>query len=99
MEWYAVLFFVALGSLAYAVKGKHWLLSLFALVLFGVLAFAGFNLEIITSQGLVSYGVSSILVFLTWLFMFVSLIVLLIGVIAHLKQSAGGKHERHGRER
>lgn len=81
-----ILFVVALGSLIAAVKLKGFLFALISFVLFQTVAFAGYEIEYITSTGILNYGTNLLLVQVSQLFAFIALIIFIYGGFRTLKQ-------------
>jgi len=85
MEIYIILFLLAFGLFFYSWVSKKWLPALGATILFSVLAFNGFNIEV-ASAGSFLVNQDITLIYISWGMMFISFITVLIGVVGELKE-------------
>lgn len=95
IQFFIILLVASVGSLYMGLKYKKWLLTMFSTVLFGVLAFSAFRIEVVTGGvNLVFQEIA--LVLLMWLGTFAGFIFTLVGMVDHLRTSRGKKKNPGG---
>lgn len=90
-QFFIVLLVGAVGSFYLGLKYKKWILTMFAAILFSVLAFSAFRIEVVTG-GVNLVFQEIVLVMLMWLGFIASAIFTLIGVVDHIKNM--GKNDK-----
>jgi len=93
IDFYLILFVIAIISLIFAVKKNHLLPAMFSTVIFLMLALQGFAIEYITAAGTTIVFDEIVLVLINWFLGFVSFVVCLIAAVNMLR---GGKDVEKG---
>jgi len=84
IEFFVMLLAGAVTSLVVGIKYKKWLLTMFSTILFLVLAFSAFKIEIV-SGGVTLVFQDIVIIYLSWFGGFVSFIFTLIGTVNQLR--------------
>lgn len=90
---YVILLIVAGGSLIIGVKSERWIFSLFSLVLFLVLSFQSYDIEVVSAGSTVSF-VEPVMILINWLGSFFAFAVTLYGAISTLKMRKASKQNQ-----
>ena len=85
IELFILLFLVGLGSLVLAVKTKHVVLSVFATIIFLVLALQVFELDYISGGTSVSIPVDPVYIGICWILGLAGFIITLVGAVSILR--------------
>jgi len=85
VELFGLLFIISLGALIFAWIRKHWLVAMGSTIMFLVLAFNSFNLEVV-SNGLLLSMSDPTFIYISWGLAFISFITVLIGAIGEMKE-------------
>ena len=90
VQFFIILMVGAVGSFYLGLKMRKWLLTMFSCILFSVLAFSAFRIEVVTGGVNIVFQ-EIVLVGLMWLGVFASAIFTLVGMVDNLKASRNKK--------
>lgn len=91
IQFFIIMLFGAVGSFYLGLKYQRWLLTMFSAILFFVLAFQAFKIEVVTGGvNLVFQEIS--LVLLMWFAGFAASAFTLVGVVNQIKQKGEKKN-------
>ena len=84
IQFFVLLFGGAVASLIGGIKYKRWLLTMFSTILFLVLAFTAFRIEVV-SGGVTLYFEEIVIILLNWFGAIVAFIFTLVGMLGAFK--------------
>lgn len=90
IQFFIILLVGAVGCMYLGIKYKKWLFPFFSTIMFMVLAFSAFRIEVVTG-GVNLIFQEIVIVLLMWLATTVAAGLTLIGMINHLKESRDQK--------
>ncbi len=96
ITFFLILIAGAFGSLFFGIKWKRWIMTLVATVLFMVLAFSSFKIEV-PSGGINLVFEEIVIILLCWAAAIISLIFTLFGAVTFLKDESSKKKDKQER--
>ena len=94
IELYIVLFLMALGSLIIGIIRKSFLPPILSVVLFSVLSFQSFDIEVVSGGTTISF-LDPAFIYVNWLFIFLSFMTVLYGVAVYISGIRNRKNEQN----